>query len=147
MVPDIDQLQEAVAAIRAAGDLKALEELRVRYTGRRSQLRQVLGSIGSLPADERRSVGQSAGKARKDIEAALGERQQVLESEQEAGDALDVTLPGRVPRQGQPHPLSATADELVVSKPTLGYWLLKLGSTVRRGALAPGESLEVKRAG
>ena len=90
MVPDIDQLQrEAVAAIRAAGDLKALEELRVRYTGRRSQLRQVLGSIGSLPADERRSVGQSASRAQKDIEAALGERQQVLKLEQEAGDTLD----------------------------------------------------------
>ncbi len=94
MVPDIDQLQrEAVAAIRAAGDLKALEELRVRYTGRRSQLRQVLGSIGSLPADERRSVGQSASRAQKDIEAALGERQQVLKLEQEAGDTLDVSLP------------------------------------------------------
>ena len=122
MVPDIDQLQrEAVAAIRAAGDLKALEELRVRYTGRRSQLRQILGSIGSLPADERRSVGQSASRAQKDIEAALGERQQVLKLEQEAGDTLDVTLPGRPPRQGQPHPLSATADELVDALRHMGF--------------------------
>ena len=42
--------------------------------------------------------------------------------------------------------LSATADALGVSKATLGYWLLKLGISVRRVALAPGESLEVKRA-
>ncbi len=41
--------------------------------------------------------------------------------------------------------LSATAEELKVSKATLGYWLLKLGINVRRVALAPGETLEVKR--
>ena len=41
--------------------------------------------------------------------------------------------------------LSATATELGVSKATLGYWLLKLGINVRRVALAPGETLEVKR--
>ena len=42
--------------------------------------------------------------------------------------------------------LSSTAEELRVSKATLGYWLLKLGINVRRVALAPGETLEVKRA-
>lgn len=41
--------------------------------------------------------------------------------------------------------LSATAEKLEVSKATLGYWLLKLGINVRRVALAPGETLEVKR--
>ena len=42
--------------------------------------------------------------------------------------------------------LSSTAEALGVSKATLGYWLLKLGINVRRVALAPGETLEVKRA-
>jgi hypothetical protein len=41
--------------------------------------------------------------------------------------------------------LSATAAELGISKATLGYWLLKLRIEVRRIALAPGETLEVKR--
>lgn len=54
---------------------------------------------------------------------------------------LEKVLPEMVTDQG----LSHTADELGVSKATLGYWLLKLGITVRRVALAPGESLEVKR--
>ncbi|HCL31280.1 MAG TPA: phenylalanine--tRNA ligase subunit alpha [Candidatus Latescibacteria bacterium] len=122
MVPDIDQLrQDAVGAVAAADDLKVLEELRVQYTGRRSELRQILGSIGDLPADQRRQVGQAAGKAQKEIEAALGERQQALEQQQEAGDALDVTLPGRLPRVGQPHPLSATADELVNALRYMGF--------------------------
>ncbi len=56
---------------------------------------------------------------------------------------LEKMLPHLVTEQG----LSATAEELGVSKATLGYWLLKLGINVRRVALAPGESLEVKRMG
>ena len=43
--------------------------------------------------------------------------------------------------------LSATAEYLGVSKATLGYWLLKLGINVRRVALAPGETMEIKRGG
>ena len=56
---------------------------------------------------------------------------------------LEKMLPPLVTENG----LSATADELGVSKATLGYWLLKLGIDVQRVALAPGDSLEVKRAG
>jgi len=56
---------------------------------------------------------------------------------------LEKILPEMVTDQG----LSVTADQLGVSKATLGYWLLKLGINVRRVALAPGETLEVKRAG
>ena len=41
--------------------------------------------------------------------------------------------------------LSACADELDISKATLGYWCLKLGITVRRVALSPGETLEIKK--
>ena len=54
---------------------------------------------------------------------------------------LEKMLPPLVTEQG----LSATADEIGVSKATLGYWMLKLGIDVHRVALAPGESLEVKR--
>ena len=56
---------------------------------------------------------------------------------------LERILPEMVTDRG----LSSTAEELGVSKATLGYWLLKLGINVRRVALAPGESLEVKRTG
>ena len=54
---------------------------------------------------------------------------------------LEKMLPEMVTERG----LSATADHLGVSKATLAYWLLKLGIHVRRVALAPGETLEVRR--
>lgn len=63
--------------------------------------------------------------------------------EEKFHQTLEKMLPEMVTEQG----LTSTADELGVSKATLGYWLLKLGITVRRVALAPGESLEVKRTG
>ena len=61
--------------------------------------------------------------------------------EREHQRPLESLLPELVNERG----LSATADDLGVSKATLGYWLLKLGISVRRVALAPGETLEVKR--
>jgi len=56
---------------------------------------------------------------------------------------LERLLPEMINEQG----LTATAAALGVSKATMGYWLLKLGINVRRVALSPGESLEVKRTG
>ena len=65
----------------------------------------------------------------------------MLKVEKHFQRSLDKLLPERVNEIG----LSQTADELGVSKATLGYWLLKLGINVRRVALSPGETLEVKR--
>lgn len=64
---------------------------------------------------------------------------QRIEKEQQR--SLERLLPEMVNEKG----LSGTAEELGVSKATLGYWLLKLGIDVKRVALAPGETLEVKR--
>ena len=62
--------------------------------------------------------------------------------EERFGNDLEIMLPPLVTENG----LSATADSLGVSKATLGYWLLKLGINVQRVALAPGETIEVKKA-
>ena len=62
--------------------------------------------------------------------------------EEKFGNDLEIMLPPLVTENG----LSATADSLGVSKATLGYWLLKLGIHVQRVALAPGETIEVKKA-
>ncbi|MYC37056.1 MAG: hypothetical protein F4X66_09115 [Chloroflexi bacterium] len=63
--------------------------------------------------------------------------------EKEHQRPLERLLPEKVNELG----LSATAEELGVSKATLGYWLLKLGISVRRIAVSPDEVVEVKRVG
>ena len=65
---------------------------------------------------------------------------------QQVEDRYRQPLERLLPEMINEHGLTATALSLEVGKATLGYWLLKLGINVRRVALAPGESLEVKRA-
>ena len=67
----------------------------------------------------------------------------MIELENKFKQPLEDMLPQMVTEYG----LTASADQLGVSKATLGYWLLKLGINVRRVALAPGDSIEVKRVG
>ena len=105
-VPDIASVQsEALAAIATADDLAALEDARVRHTGRRSVLAGTLASIGSLPPDQRGLVGKAANTARKAVEAALNARQEMLEADATgarlAAERVDITLPG------DPHPVGA----------------------------------------
>jgi phenylalanyl-tRNA synthetase alpha chain len=101
-MPDLQQLRaEAEAAIGAAGSASELEELRVRYLGRRSQLTQALRSIGELPAEQRGPVGKEANEVRHALEALLKERSGQLEASELdrrlAEDRIDVTLPGDPP--------------------------------------------------
>jgi hypothetical protein len=77
-----------------------------------------------------------------DTEGIMARKTKLMQRvEKEFSRPLERLLPEKVNEVG----LSATAEELGVSKATLGYWLLKLGINVRRVALAPGETLEVKR--
>ena len=114
MLEEVQQIQKAaVAEIEAAADLQALEELRVRHLGRKSPLSQIMKQIGSLPADERRALGQVSGATKKALQNALEGRQSQLREETGAGEAFDVTLPGRRPLVGKPHPLAQLSDELI----------------------------------
>jgi phenylalanyl-tRNA synthetase alpha chain len=101
-MPDLQQLRaEAEAAIAAAASPSELEELRVRYLGRRSELTQALRSIGELPPDQRGAVGKEANEVRRALEALLRERGGELEASELdrrlAEDRIDVTLPGDPP--------------------------------------------------
>jgi phenylalanyl-tRNA synthetase alpha chain len=114
----LDQLRdEAEAAVRAAGTTAELEDLRVRYLGRRSELTGVLRSIGELPPDERGPVGQAANSVRTALEALLAERTRALEAGELdarlARDRIDVTLPGDPPAPvGRLHLITQTRREI-----------------------------------
>lgn len=111
------QLEEALAAIRAAKDRDALEALRVRYLGRKSEVAGALRGLGSLPVAERRAAGERLNRAKQALEAALAEREETLRGAGlEAalgGEAVDVSLPGRRVRVGRHHPIMSTMREIV----------------------------------
>ena len=115
---DLDLLRrEAESSIAAAGSTGELEELRVRYLGRRSVLMQTLRSIGELPAEQRGPVGKTANSMRQALEELLGRRTEELEASELdarlAEDRIDVSLPGDPPRPtGHLHLVSQTRREM-----------------------------------
>ena len=117
-MPDLDSLrQEAEAAIAAAQTSAEVEELRVRFLGRRSELTQTLRSIGELPPEERGPVGKAANQAREALEQQIeGRLRELGDAELErrlAGDRIDVTLPGDPPEPiGALHLLTKTRRDI-----------------------------------
>jgi phenylalanyl-tRNA synthetase alpha chain len=99
MLERIGQLrEEAAEAIASAGSTAELEELRVRYLGRKAELTGILRGIAELPTAERGPVGQAGNEARVELEQLLSARRAELDSAELGAslgqDRIDVTLPG-----------------------------------------------------
>ena len=99
---DLAQLRsDAERAVREADSAQELEELRVRYLGRKSELTATLRSIGELAPDQRGPVGKAANDVRVALEELLAARIAELEASELdarlAEDRIDVTLPGDPP--------------------------------------------------
>jgi len=111
-------LQTAQAAMTGAGDLAALDQIRVHYLGKKGVLTERLKELGKLPPDERRQAGQVINEVKQALETALAARKMALEAlaldARLAGEAIDVTLPGRGQRLGGYHPVSRTLGRIEV---------------------------------
>ncbi len=112
-------------AVSAAGSVAELEEARVRFLGRSSEITQVLRSLGQVPAAERPELGRAANEVRAEVEALLADRAAKLAEEEldrrlEA-ERLDVTLPGTLPLPGTLNPLTLTQMELERIFTSMGF--------------------------
>lgn len=122
--------REAAGAISSAPDVAALEELRVRYLGRKAELTGILRGIAELPAGERGRVGQAGNEAREALEKLLAARHAELEgaelTDRLAADRVDVTLPGSpaVP-VGHLHLITRTRREIEDVFAGLGYEVME----------------------
>jgi phenylalanyl-tRNA synthetase alpha chain len=114
----IDQIQrEAEAAIGSATSTEALEEVRVRYLGRKAELPNLLRNVAQLPPEERAATGKAANQARQALERAIEDRGGALASaeleERLAADRVDVTLPADpLPAIGRLHLMTQTRREI-----------------------------------
>ncbi|MBQ9955656.1 MAG: phenylalanine--tRNA ligase subunit alpha [Eggerthellaceae bacterium] len=113
----MQRLREAsIQAVLAAGDVDDLEQLRVKYLGKKGELTGILRQMGRLSAEERPAMGQLANQLRGDIEAAIEARREelsraLLEKKLEL-ETVDVTLPGETGRLGHKHPMYNVLDQI-----------------------------------
>ncbi|PKM21675.1 MAG: phenylalanine--tRNA ligase subunit alpha [Gammaproteobacteria bacterium HGW-Gammaproteobacteria-14] len=115
----------ALTAVAAAADLRALDEVRVQYLGKKGEISQLMKGLGQLSPEERPLFGARVNEARDQVEAALSVRRDALEqarlAEQLAGERVDVTLPGRGEHSGGLHPVTRTRRRIEDFFVQLGY--------------------------
>ena len=113
----LEKLREvSAAAIAEAVSTEALEQLRVKYLGKKGELTAILKQMGKLDVEERPVMGMLANSVRTELEAALESRRAALaEAAMEAklrAETVDVTLPGKKERAGHKHPMNVVVDEI-----------------------------------
>jgi phenylalanyl-tRNA synthetase alpha chain len=109
-------LTEAESAIAAAGDERRLDEVRVRFLGRKGALTEMLKGLGSLSPEERPKAGAEINAAKGSVQRWISERRQALTTAQLAAalaeERLDVTLPGRKQPAGGLHPVTQAMERI-----------------------------------
>ena len=105
-------LQQAQAEVAGCADAGALNDVRVKYLGRKGELTAHLKGLGKLPADRRAGAGQAINRAKQALTSAIESRRAVLDAQRIesklAAERLDVTLSGRGQRSGSLHPVTRT---------------------------------------
>ncbi|HZN54447.1 MAG TPA: phenylalanine--tRNA ligase subunit alpha [Candidatus Polarisedimenticolaceae bacterium] len=117
------EFRQALAA--AAGNPAAVEELRVRFLGKKGGLNVLLRELGRMDASQRARVGSALNEAKGRIEAALAEAKEAAAGEAReaalARERIDVTLPSRRPPRGSLHPVTQTRRELERIFTSMGF--------------------------
>ncbi len=107
---------EALSAFESVKDSAALDELRVRYLGKKGELTAVLKQMGRLSAEERPAMGQLANEVRAALEGALDSASKKMEEaaleRKLKAETVDVTIPGMRVQVGRRHPMYTALEEI-----------------------------------
>jgi phenylalanyl-tRNA synthetase alpha chain len=115
---------EALSAVDRADSAAALEEVRIRFLGRKDgRISGILRRLGEMPPEVRPEVGSAANRVKQRLQEALDEREASLREGVAAGgaDAVDLSLPGRPEWVGGVHPVTRVIDEIVEIFRGLGF--------------------------
>ncbi len=108
--------EDALAAIRAAGQSDELDAVRVKYLGKKGELTAVLKQMGKLPSEERPVMGQMANEVRAALTDAIAEQSKALADValnlKLKAETVDVTMPGQRQAVGHKHPITMVIDEV-----------------------------------
>lgn len=120
-----DLLEDALEQVASAGDERSLDEVRVRFLGKKGALTAQLKELGRLPPEQRREAGQQINRAKQTLEQTIAERDKVLARARLDArlnkETIDVTLPGRSVDPGAVHPVNRALDRLLDIFQRLGF--------------------------
>ena len=106
----------ALAEMLQVNNLEMLNELRVKYLGKKGSLTSALKGMGALSAEERPRIGQIVNEIRSELESLITEKTEEfkrIELERKLNsEKIDVTLPGRKLNLGHKHPLTLTLGRI-----------------------------------
>ena len=117
MKQQLENIENAAMTEASSSDsIKALDELRIKYLGKKGELTAILKQMGKLSAEERPVIGQLANKVRQDIEEAITSKMSALKAKEKerkmAAESIDITLPGKQQSIGKLHPLKIVENEI-----------------------------------
>ena len=117
MKQKLEEIKASVEGIlQNAQDMETLEQIRIKYLGKKGELTAVLKGMGKLSPEERPVMGALANEIREklenEIEAKKAEIGAAMEKAQLAAEVLDVTMPGKKQAKGKLHPLTKTMNEI-----------------------------------
>jgi phenylalanyl-tRNA synthetase alpha chain len=123
---EIDQLRsEVLAAVTAAADIPALENVRVDALGKKGRVTGLMKNLGTMSPEDRKSFGQQLNVLKTEIEDAITSRRATLDAAaldaKLATEKMDVTLPVRPELKGSLHPISQTMDEMAAIFGAMGF--------------------------
>ncbi len=118
-------LEEATALIAGAESEKDTEDIRIKYLGKKGQITEILRSMGKLPPEEKKVLGQMANKVKEEIAGALSEKtEEIKKAEKEKrlfSERIDVTEPGTPVKMGVKHLVTQITEEITDIFSSLGY--------------------------
>jgi len=126
MREQLEQMRkQALEAIAAAVTEDALNEVRVRFLGRKGELTGLMKGLGTLSAEERPKVGQLVNTVKDEVEVLIEQAMTTTREETTARrlatERIDVTLPGRSRRRGSKHPITLVTEEVTEIFAGLGF--------------------------
>ncbi len=124
---DISSIKTSIEPEIASVDSpQALEQLRVKYLGRKGIIAQLTGSIPSLPPDQRASLGKEINELKNKLNALLEEKQRSFAAAEKTplSPDIDLSLPGIAQELGRLHPLTQTIEEICAIFSGMGFMVV-----------------------
>ena len=126
MKEQIEQIRKnAIDEISNVKDAKELNDLRVKYLGKKGELTSVLRGMGSLSEEERPVIGSLVNTVRDEIEGKIAEKEEIFKSqeleEKLRKEKIDITLPANKVKRGSKHPLNRIIEEVEDLFVSMGY--------------------------